>query len=202
MDESLVTEPTREQAPPWEPPGGVLIWIVIVVEMFTFGAALVTFALGRRDEAAVYAAGRASLNQPLALANTIVLLTGGWWMANAVTSLEHGKQAHAARWTLAAVASGLAFMGLKSVEWAQKLQHGLGLHHDGFFTYYWLLTGFHFLHVAVAVVILLALHRGIRKGRYTQLDHFDVESGAAFWHMCDLVWLTLYPAIYLLGGPS
>lgn len=197
MNESTVSEPTSAA---WEPPGGVLVWIVIVVEMLTFGAALVAFVVSRHGEAAVFAAGRASLNQPLSLANTLVLLTGGFLMANAVTSLARGARAD--RWILAAAASGVLFMALKAIEWAQKLGHGLGMHHDTFFTYYWLLTGFHFLHVAVAVAILLALYRGVRKGRWTRADHFDVESGAAFWHMCDLVWLMLYPTIYLLGGAS
>lgn len=186
----------------FEPPGGLLVWIVIVVETVTFGAGLVTFAMSRRDEPAVFAAGRAALHQPLALANTLVLLTGGWLMANAVASLRQGRTKAAEGWILAASASGATFLALKGVEWAEKLRHGLGLHHDSFFTYYWLLTGFHFLHVAVAVVILLGLYRGIRQGRYTRASHLDVESGGAFWHMCDLIWLLVYPTIYLLGGAS
>lgn len=187
---------------PFEPPGGLLVWIVIVVETITFGAGLVTFAVSRRDEPAVFAAGRAALHQPLALANTLVLLTGGWLMANAVARLREGRAKSAEAWILGASASGVTFLALKGVEWAEKLRHGLGLHHDSFFTYYWLLTGFHFLHVAVAVVILLGLYRGLRKGRYTAENHLDVESGGAFWHMCDLIWLLVYPTIYLLGGAS
>lgn len=185
-----------------EPPGGWLIWMVILVELFTFGAALVGFVVSRRDEPQVFAAGRAALNQPLALANTVVLLTGGWMMANAVTSLRRGAAKHASRWILAASGSGLFFLVLKGIEWSQKLHHGLGLHRDSFFMWYWLLTGFHFLHVVVAVFILLALYRGVRGGRWTQADHLDVESGGAFWHLCDLVWLLLYPTVYLLGGAS
>ncbi len=202
-DRTLVAPAAQPVATePFEPPGGLLVWIVIVVETLTFGAGLVTFAVSRRDEPAVFAAGRAALHQPLALANTFVLLTGGWLMANALASLRAGRAKGAERWILAASASGALFLVLKSVEWAEKLRHGLGLHHDSFFTYYWLLTGFHFLHVAVAVVILLGLYRGIRRGRYTAADHLDVESGGAFWHMCDLIWLLVYPTVYLLGGAS
>lgn len=184
----------------FEPPGGLLVWIVLVVETVTFGAGLVTFAVTRRQEPAVFAAGRAALHQPLALFNTLVLLTGGFFMANAVAGLRGGRSSAAARWTLAATGSGVVFLVLKGVEWAEKLRHGLGLHHDSFFTYYWLLTGFHFLHVMVAVAILGFMYLGIRAGRYSREDHIDVESGGVFWHMCDLIWLLVYPTIYLLGG--
>lgn len=192
----------REGTSVFEPPGGVLVWIVIFVEVLTFGAGLVALTLARRDEPEVFARGRALLSQPLALTNTLVLLTGGWLMARAVAALREGRPSKARRWLSGATSSGLAFLVLKGAEWASKLSHGLGLHHDTFFTYYWLLTGFHFLHVAAAVVILLALGRGLARGAYSQQDHFDVESGGAFWHMCDLVWLLLYPTLYLLGGAS
>lgn len=182
-----------------EPPGGVLVWIVILVELATFTAALVAFALGRRDEPAIFAAGRASLSQPLALANTLVLLGGGWLMANAVASLRAGQVLAARRWIAGATASGALFMVLKSIEWVAKARRGLGLHHDTFYTYYWLLTGFHFLHVLVATVILAGLGRGLARGTQRAEEPADVEAGAAFWHMCDLVWLVLYPTIYLLS---
>ncbi len=197
-DAGPIAEPA-EAAAAFEPPGGVLVWIVILVEMATFSAALVAFVLSRRDEPAAFAAGRAALNQRLALANTLVLLTGGYLMANAVAGLRAGSTLAARRWMLAATGSGALFMTLKGIEWAAKLHHGFGLHHDTFFTYYWLLTSFHFLHVAVATVILAALYRGVGLGRHSASAPGDVEAGAAFWHMCDLVWLVLYPTIYLLG---
>jgi nitric oxide reductase NorE protein len=190
---------TSSRSATLEPPGGVLIWIIILVELATFAAALVAFALGRHDEPAVFAAGRAQLSQPLALANTFVLLTGGWLMANGVAAHRAARTLVARRWTLAAAASGVLFMGLKSIEWAHEAKLGYGLHTDAFHTYYWLLTGFHFLHVLVGTVILASLARGIRKGTQRPEEPADVEAGAAFWHMCDLVWLVLYPTIYLLA---
>lgn len=193
--------PTKTSDTPdaFEPPGGVLVWIIVFVETTTFGAGLVAFMANRRDEPAVFAAGRATLQQPLAFTNTLILLTGGWLMARALTSLRNGMTQSAARWILGAIASGLLFLALKSLEYASKLGHGLGLHHDSFYTYYWLLTVFHFMHVAVAILLLFFMWRGIRGGRYSQADHFDVESSGIFWHMCDVIWLLLYPTLYLLG---
>lgn len=183
----------------FEPPGGVLVWLIVFVETLTFGGGLVAFAVSRRDEPLVFAAGRATLAQPLALANTLVLLTGGHCMARGLGALRSGAAAIASRWVGAAIASGALFLALKGVEWASKLAHGLGLRHDAFYAYYWLLTSFHFLHVAVAVVILAFVARGIAAGRYTRASHFDVEGAGVFWHMCDVIWLLLYPALYLIG---
>jgi nitric oxide reductase NorE protein len=188
-----------EGASSLEPPGGVLVWLVIFIELLTFAAGLLSFAVSRNGEPAVFAAGRGALNQPLALANTIVLLTGGWTMANGLASLRRCSVEASGRWMMGAIACGGLFLALKSVEYADKLRHGLDLHHDTFFTFYWLLTGFHVLHVLAAVAILGALLRGVRAGRYTSRDLLDVESGAAFWHLCDLIWLLLYPTVYLLA---
>ncbi len=93
---------------------------------------------------------------------------------------------------------GLLFLCIKGYEYFEKTAHGLTIDYDSFFTFYWLLTGFHFIHVLVALIILLFLARGIRKGRYSKDDYLDVESGAAFWHMCDLIWLLLFPVLYLM----
>lgn len=198
---ALAAETDDARSSIFEPPGGVLVWIIVFVETFTFAAGLAAFALSRRDEPAVFAAGSATLAQPLALANTLVLLTGGWMMASALTCLRRGgtgAPARAARWMDGAIASGAVFLAIKSVEYATKLSHGLGLHHDTFFTYYWLLTIFHCLHVMVAVVILVVMRRTLAKGRVTEGDHANVEGAGVFWHMCDLIWLLLYPTIYLL----
>lgn len=196
MDAGLVDAP---RARALEPPGGILLWIVVFVETATFGAALVAFMVSRRDERAIFAAGHASLQQPLALANTLVLLTGGWLMARALERLRAGDTRVAARGVAGAIACGLGFLALKGVEYAAKLGHGLGLHHDTFFTYYWLLTAFHVMHVLLAVGLLGFAWRAIRAGRYGKDDHADVESIGVFWHMCDVIWLLLYPTLYLLG---
>ncbi len=94
---------------------------------------------------------------------------------------------------------GVLFLSIKGYEYYEKIEHGLTIDYDRFFTFYWLLTGFHFIHVMVGVVILLFLSTNIRKGNYSKNDYLDVESGGTFWHMCDLIWLLLFPALYLLN---
>lgn len=181
-----------------EPPGGLLVWLIVVLEVFTFGVGLVAFILQRGSEPAVFRQGRDSLNQGIALANTLVLLTGGWAMANGLTRLRAGHTGSTVRWLDGAIAAAATFLVLKGCEYADKLHHGQDLHAGPFFTFYWLLTGFHFLHVAAAAVLLAAMRRGVARGHYTAARHEDVEGSGIFWHLCDLVWLLLYPVLYLL----
>ena len=181
-----------------EPPGGVLVWIIVLLEILTFGAGLGVFRYQAVTQAAEFAAGRATLNQPLAFANTLILLTGGWCMAVGLGKLKAGFAVTARRWILLACGSGVVFATLKAVEYAEKLQAGHGFGNDAFYTVYFLLTGFHLVHVLVAAVLLAFMARGIRRGHYQHDSYLDVESSGIFWHMCDLIWLLVYPVLYLL----
>jgi len=181
-----------------EPPGGILVWMIVFLELLTFGAGLGVFLFQGQQDIEGFRSSREMLNQPLAFANTLILLTGGWFMVNGLTSLRSGNARSSLRWIVAAIATGVGFMALKCVEYTEKIEHGISFGEDTFFTLYFLLTGFHVAHVFAAVVILLFLAVKIRKGFYTPEEHLDVESGAIFWHMCDLIWLLIFPVIYLL----
>jgi nitric oxide reductase NorE protein len=174
------------------------VWLIVFLELLTFAVGLGIFIYFSREQPTVFAHGRASLRQPIAFVNTLLLLTGGWCMANALTRLRVGNVGAAQGWIAGAVSTAGLFLVLKCVEYADKLAHGFDLRADSFFTLYWLLTGFHFLHVAAALVLLALMWHGIRSGRYTATDHGDVESAGVFWHLCDLIWLLLYPVLYLL----
>ena len=197
--DSISMNKPKTLSPEWtEPPGGILVWMILLVEVLTFAMGLVGFLVQASEDSEMFQAGRASLSQPIGMVNTLVLLTGGWFMTHVISSLRAGKIPAAQKWIAMTIGSGLLFLVLKGFEYAGKLEHGHTLNSDTFFMLYWLLTGFHFVHVAVAVVILLVMRRGIRLGHYTQTKHEDVESSGIFWHMCDLIWLLLYPVIYLL----
>jgi len=182
----------------YNPPGGILIWIIILLEVITFVAGLVVFAVMRSNELVMFEQSQQLLDQSIGLTNTLVLITGGFFMANALHQLKLGENQKSFLWMMAAILSGIVFMTLKGVEYSDKLAHGYGLEHNSFFTYYWLLTGFHFVHVFIGVVILCFLAVKTRNGSYSRDNFFDVETGGAFWHLCDLIWLLLFPVIYLL----
>ena len=93
-------------------------------------------------------------------------------------------------WLLAAMGLGGCFLAIKGVEYADKAVHGWGIETNTFFTLFYLLTGFHAMHVVAGIIVL-----GIVAWKNT-VD--NLETGAAFWHMIDLVWLLLFPLVYLL----
>ncbi len=197
---SLNPKPASAAAPHvLEPPGGILVWIIVLVELLTFGIGIAVFLVQRNHDPEVFHHGQDHLNRALAFTNTVVLLTGGWFMANATERLRSGDSSRSSSWIAASTLTGALFMILKGIEYAGALRQGYDLHHNVFFTLYWLLTGFHFLHVLVATVLLAAMTLGIRRGKYTATHHEDVESSGIFWHMCDLIWLLLMPVVYLIG---
>ena len=180
------------------PPGGILIWIIILVELVTFTAGIGAFAWQRSLDPGLFVAAQQNLSASTGLVNTLVLLTSGFFMAEAVRLLKRGKTTDSHRRMHAALALGLAFLAIKGTEYAGKLSNGFDLGYNSFFTFYWLLTGFHFVHVLVGCVILAVLARKTRQGVYHQNNHEDVETGASFWHLCDLIWLLLFPVLYLM----
>jgi nitric oxide reductase NorE protein len=179
------------------PPGGILMWIIIYLEMVTFGIALVFMALNARAEPEVFHQSRLLLNTTYGAINTIFLLSSGWCMAQSVHFLKSKNFAKSKLFLRLTFSGGLLFLGLKAVEYVDKMEAGLTIGYNSFFSYYWMLTLFHVIHVVVGIIILLVLGRTLSK-KPESLKVVDYESGAAFWHMCDLIWLLLFPIIYLL----
>jgi nitric oxide reductase NorE protein len=180
------------------PPGGILIWIIIIVELITFMGGLTAFAIFRNNNIDLALESQKHLNPLIGTINTIILITGGYFMAIGIKKLKIGDNKVASKMVLFAMIAGIAFLFLKGYEYYDKFVEGIGLSTNTFFTFYWLITGFHFIHVTVAILILLALYISIKKNKYTKDKFFDVETGGAFWHLCDLIWILVFPIFYLL----
>ena len=190
---------TQEESPSTDdifyPPGGLLVWSLVIMEVITFGVALIAFMVAGQKDPELFHQARQHLNPLYGATNTVFLLISGYFMANAVEQFKRGRNAR--RSVLFAMTSGSLFLILKAIEYREKIEAGLVLGHDTFFTYYWLLTGFHLMHVRAGLVILAVLvrrlHPSVEKPKAE-----DFEAGAVFWHLCDLIWLLLFPVIYLL----
>lgn len=179
------------------PPGGILMWIIIFLELFTFGIALIAMVFSGSDDMELFHNSSLKLNKTFGMINTIFLLTSGFLMAKSVEELKAGQKEKFKKLLLFAMLFGMLFLGLKSIEYYFKIEEGLGIGYNSFFTYYWMLTLFHVVHVVVGLVILASVYFGIKKKNSTTKIE-DVEASAAFWHMCDLIWIILFPVIYLL----
>ena len=177
------------------PPGGILMWILIFLELITFGVALIVLVINSKENPELFHQSRLALNSTFGAINTIFLLTSGAFMAVTVHEFKQNNFKKASFYLKLTMLGGLLFLVLKSIEYYLKIESGHTLGSNSFFTFYWLLTGFHVIHVIVGLVILLFTQNGLKKGK-ALLE--DIEASAAFWHMCDLIWLLLFPVLYLI----
>jgi nitric oxide reductase NorE protein len=174
-------------------PGNPMMWILILGELAVFGALFVGFAVARALDPVTFNVSQAHLDGLLGGLNTMVLVTSGWLVAIAVqrraTNPNGPNRSHRAA-MFGAMAFGFVFLAIKVVEYADKIGQGFTPETDMFFQLYYLMTGFHALHVVMGLIIL---------GIVTWRDSLEnMETGAAFWHMVDLIWVLLYPLVYLL----
>ena len=180
------------------PPGGILIWIIVIVEVLTFGIALIVFRVYFSSDHESFLASQNILNKNIGLINTIVLITSGYFMATAMMNIKHSREKVAVKWLTLTILTGFLFLIIKGWEYKLKIAGGHVFGSDDFFNFYWMLTGFHFIHVLAGLVILTVLLLKLKKGEYNASNYLDVETGGVFWHMCDLIWILLFPVLYLL----
>ncbi|MBK8629151.1 MAG: cytochrome c oxidase subunit 3 [Sphingomonadales bacterium] len=171
-------------------PGDLMMWVLIISELLVFGAGLTAFLGVRISDPAGFAEGRHALHGFAAGINTMLLVTSGWMAALSVRAQEEDAP-RTCRMRLGVAATlGAGFLAVKGWEYASLSALGHGLDDTAFFTFYFLLTGFHAAHVAAGIVILGLVG--------WKLSLRNAETGVAFWHMVDLVWVLLFPVIYLL----
>lgn len=172
-------------------PGELMMWVLIVSELLVFGAGLTAMLAVRLTDPAGFAAAQDHLFQTGAALNTVVLITSGLLAAQALAWRRGGRRGSARGALVAAASLGAVFLWIKGAEYAAKAGDGIGWDTHPFFTFYYGLTGFHAAHVAAGVVLLLLV-------AWRDAPQ-NIEAGAMFWHMVDLVWVLLYPVVYLLG---
>lgn len=173
-----------------ELPGHPMMWVLLLNEFIIFGLMFIAFCGARIVHPGVFAAGQAELDVVLGGINTLVLVTSGWLCALAVEARACDKSRQVRYLLAGAMVLGGVFILIKIIEYAAKVEAGHGLDGNVFFTLYFLMTGFHLMHVVAGILIL-----GIVAWRNT-LD--DIRTGTVFWHMVDIIWIMMYPVFYLI----
>ena len=198
----MESETTREEVAikgsVYYPPGGILVWFLIILEIFTFLGAALIFLYYRKSNLEEFAASKELLSPLVGTVNTIVLITSGYLIANALQALKENLWEKSARLILFSSLLGIAFLIVKGTEFYLKIESGVGFDYNTFFTLYWLMTGFHFVHVLFGVGLLFYMYRAVKRQKYSGENMFDVEASATYWHMCDLIWILIFPILYLL----
>jgi nitric oxide reductase NorE protein len=195
---AAIAAPASAPAGARHPPGDLAIWVFILAELLAFGVFFTTYVVTRMKNVPLFDEMQLTLDRNAGALNTILLITGSWCVARSVAAikLDHGKAS--ARWLLWGILAGAGFLAVKVFEYSAKFAAGVNLATNTFYMFYLSLTFFHFMHVILGMVILLAVWLKAHKGGYSAADHHGLETGASYWHMVDLVWIVLFPLVYVM----
>lgn len=181
------------------PPGDLAIWVFILAELMAFGVFFAAYGFARAYNRELFDSLQPTLDRNAGALNTLFLISSSWCVARAVDAVTRRADKEAGfRWLLGALVWGGGFLVVKSLEYADKLSAGITLSSNTFYMFYLSLTFFHFMHVILGMVILGVLAWQTRQGHYGPNQANGLESGAAYWHMVDLVWIILFPLVYVM----
>ncbi|ANL24163.1 nitric oxide reductase (cytochrome c) subunit E (plasmid) [Rhizobium sp. N113] len=163
----------------------LMVWILAWSELAAFAAMMMGFVIASWFQPELFAAGKARLHHEIALANTVVLLVSGWCAALAARSVNLRQQRQA---LFASAASGILFVALKLYEY--QVEGASLLAEDSFWQLYVLITGFHLVHVLFGSLVLALM------ARFPSPQNIHLVT--TLWHVIDIVWLVMFPVVYLL----
>lgn len=174
------------------------VWMFIIGELLMFSAFFVAFITTRAKDLDLFHSSQLLLDQKLGALNTLLLVTSSWAVALAVTAARGNRQALTSRYLGMGIALGLGFLVVKAFEYSAKFSAGIDMLTNDFFMFYFVLTMIHAAHVVGGGIILIIMWNKARAGGYSATNMKGLETGASYWHMVDLIWLLMFPLIYLL----
>jgi len=177
-------------------PGEEGVWIFIFGDLIVFGLFFLTYLYYRAGDPGLYRESQVQLNAGLGLLNTLLLLTSSWFVAQAVQAVRRNRLRAASALIAGGFSLGVGFVIIKIIEYHEKISAGINVVSNEFFMFYFMYTGIHLLHVFIGLGVLTFLFLLSRKE--AAADHINsFESGGAFWHLVDLLWVVLFALLYL-----
>jgi heme/copper-type cytochrome/quinol oxidase subunit 3 len=174
------------------PTGRLAVWWVLVSEIVIFGGVLVSYVMHRLGHPE-WAEEAAHTNMWAGAFNTLVLLTSSLSAVLAHRAAEQGNGRKAARLLYLTCLGGLTFLTVKSFEWTHEIREGFTLQAGGFWSYYYTAAGLHAFHVMAGMGVMLWVASSARKNQ----DLHRVENVGIYWHFVDIVWIFLFPLLYI-----
>ena len=179
-------------------PGNTAVWILIYAEMTEFALFFAVFLTARWFNPEVFAAGPAQLNTRAGALNTLVLLTSSFFMARAVAAMGQGRRRQCLKWLGLTLGAAALYCGIKAWEYQWNGAAGIDARTNLFFSLYYYLAFNHLLHVLIGACAVAWAAVNTALGSYSAEDHEGLESVASYWHMIDLVWIIIFPLLYVL----
>lgn len=180
-------------------PGEQGTWVFLFGDMLVFAVFFATFMIERSKAPEVFDAARKTLHINIGLVNTLVLLTSSLLVVAATGAIRTGLRSIAARALVIAAVCGVVFVALKVTEYVLlgTAGHGPGANH--FYLYYFILTGLHLLHVCIGILVLVLMLTQTKRTELSANRFAVIEGGGCFWHLVDLLWIVLFPLLYLVS---
>jgi cytochrome c oxidase subunit 3 len=192
------------------------MWLFLVTEILFFGGLFAAYMIYRLMYPRAFAEASHELDVVLGGINTAVLIGSSLTMAMAVWAAQMGRRSGQLLYLALTMGLGLVFLGIKAVEYSAKFEHHLvpgpdfhfaaahdPIHSQLFFSLYFVMTGLHALHMVIGIAIMAVLFVMAWQGRFTKAYHTPVEVSGLYWHFVDIVWIFLFPLLYLIDrhGP-
>ena len=187
------------------------IWIFLATEVLFFGVLFAAYTVTRTQHAAAFAAGSRLTDLTLASINTALLLSSSLTMALGVSAAQSGERRAIVRWLTLTVLLGIAFLVIKGFEYhADYVEHlvpALDFSYSGaqasqvelFFYLYFVITGIHGLHVLIGVVVISVIAFMASRNAFSPEYFTPVDLTGLYWHLVDIIWLFVYPMLYLVS---
>ncbi|MGZ9149128.1 MAG: cytochrome c oxidase subunit 3 family protein [Candidatus Deferrimicrobiaceae bacterium] len=175
------------------------VWTFLATEVLLFGALFTAYTVFRMKYPELFRAEHAKLDRVLGAANTVVLITSSFTVVLGVDAIRRGKARLLEACFGATILLAAVFLCVKYVEYAAKFHHGIYPGTNLFFSIYFMLTGLHGIHVLLGMGLLSYVIVLSRRGRLSPDWHTPAEMTGLYWHFVDLVWIYLFPLLYLIG---
>ncbi|HVX95910.1 MAG TPA: cytochrome c oxidase subunit 3 family protein [Polyangia bacterium] len=186
------------------------MWLFLGTEVLLFAGLFLGYTVYRNFYHEAFHEASRHLSLLLGTTNTIVLITSSLSVALGFHAIKTGNEKLCAAMLVFTILCAMAFLGIKSVEYADKFREGAlpgkWYHFEEitapganlYYTVYFLATGLHAFHVIVGMCVLAWVLKGVVKGKYGPRNYVAVELGGLYWHLVDLVWIFLFPLLYLI----
>jgi len=174
------------------PTGRLAVWWVIASEIVIFGGLLASYVMYRIAHP-MWGEYAANTHTYIGATNTFVLLTSSLFAVLGHKAAEAGDGPKAARMLYLTCLGGAIFIGLKAIEWTNEIHHGFTITANTFWSFYYTAAGLHALHVIAGVVIMLIVAHSAKRN----LELHRVELIGIYWHFVDIVWIFLFPLLYI-----
>jgi len=200
---AVVSDPVSTR-PAERPPGGLHIpgeagtWIFIFGDMCVFSVFFAYYLVSRGDDPVLFEQSQDMLNRNFGALNTIVLLVSSLLVVLAVKAMRATRRDLAQRLVVGAFLCGITFVVVKVLEYHERIAAGQTPMANDFYLLYFLLTGLHLFHLVLGLGVLTSLWVLAGKARLSAHQWAYFEGGTCFWHMVDLLWIVLFPLLFLV----